>query len=86
MASLVPNPDIVTTELPDELVLLDPASGRLFTLNETGVILWSEIERGLDHVVSVVCERFEIDAESARSDLDELIVELRASGLLLAAP
>ena len=83
MRSLIRNPTVVSTELPGELVLLDPASGRLFTLNETGVVLWTEIEHGLDHVVEAVCARFEIDADTARRDLDELVDELSAAGLLV---
>ena len=76
------NPDVMATVLDDEIVLLDARTGEMFTLNETGAIVWQTVELGLDATCERVCTEFDIDAESARSDVDELVAELLQRGLI----
>jgi hypothetical protein len=41
------NPAVVETDLPEELILLDPATREMFSLNATGRIVWRALaERG----------------------------------------
>jgi PqqD family protein of HPr-rel-A system len=76
------NPDVMATVLDDEIVLLDARTGEMFTLNETGAIVWETVELGLDAICERVCAEFDIDAESARTDVDELVTELLQRGLI----
>ena len=76
------NPDVMATVLDDEIVLLDARTGEMFTLNETGAIVWQAVELGVDAICERVCTEFDIDAASARSDVDELVTDLVQRGLI----
>lgn len=75
------NPEIMVTRMEDEIVLLDPATREIFTLNPTGVIVWDHIEAGTDEIVGRVCEEFDVDPAVAKRDVNELVKELQSRGL-----
>ena len=54
----------------------------MHTLNETGRVVWTCAEDGLDVVVEQLCTTFAIDSDTARNDATELLDELVAKGLL----
>jgi len=79
-------PGLVETDLGDELVLLDPATRQMFSLNPTGRLLWRDLpEAGLDGAVSQITAGFEVEPDQARADALELVRELVAVGLLESA-
>ncbi len=74
--------DVVMAELGDgETALLDQASMRYFTLNETGRVIWDRLREGasLQEIVKALVEAFEVTpqeaGESAREFLEELFME-----------
>jgi hypothetical protein len=54
----------------------------MHTLNETGSVVWSSAEDGLDVVVERLSTQFAVDVDTARADATELLDELVAKGLL----
>ena len=85
---LRPSPDVIFRELEGEAVLLDLASGRYFGLNAVGTRIWMLLESGstaADAAAALAAE-FEADADRIARDVDELVGELRARGLLVAPP
>lgn len=77
------NPSVVVTDLDDELVLLDPTSKQMFSLNAVGRVLWQELpRRGLDGALEQITEAFEVTSEQARTDAVALIENLTKSKLL----
>lgn len=86
------NPAVVETDLAEELVLLDPATREMFSLNATGRIVWqalAEAEGGSqarELAVARIVEAFEVDAAVARADVDTLLGRLAAAGLVRAVP
>lgn len=79
-------PGVIETDLGDELILLDPATQEMFSLNAVGRCIW----RGLDEaplatVVECVLARFEVERAAAEADARALLERLLAAGLVLAS-
>lgn len=79
----VQNPDVIATDLDDELVLLHRTTRAVFTLNETGRTVWQELEepRTVDAVVEAVTRAFTVDQATAHADVSQLLSELAAADL-----
>lgn len=77
------NPDVIETDLGNELVLLDPGSKQMFSLNATGRALWLAMPLGtLDDAARVLSDAFEVDESVARGDANALLSDLVASNLV----
>ena len=61
-------------------VLLNVETLFYFSLNRTGAVLWQEIEANnsttVDDLTRVVCERFDVDLDEARSEIDDFVRQL----------
>lgn len=78
-----PAPGIVVTDLGDELILLDPTRGEMFSLNATGRCVWGALGGGLDAAVRALVDAFDIAAEQAAADARALVEDLVGAGLLV---
>ncbi len=77
------NPSVVVTDLDDELVLLDPVSKQMFSLNTVGRLLWLELpKQGLEGTLEQITKSFAVSPEQARADAVTLIENLSKSKLL----
>lgn len=76
--------DVHSTVLDGESVLLNLSTGRYYTLNIVGSIVWdlSTGDRSLAQVVSTICGRFDVTAQQVLDDLLDLVVELGQEGLI----
>jgi hypothetical protein len=83
MPSRVPS-DVMTSHLDGEAVLLHLKTKAYFKLNDTAAELWKGLEAGEDEaaIVARLTAKFEVDAETARTEAGRVIAELRARGLL----
>ena len=81
---LRPNPDVQGTTMDGETVLLDLSSGRYYTLNRIGSVIWEQCTRrpAISAIHAALCERFEVSAAQALDDLVALINTLIQEGLL----
>jgi hypothetical protein len=78
-----PNPEILVTDLEDELVLLNPRTQAMFTLNGTGRVVWQHLGKlPAEEIAAKIVEQFEIDLSTAQQDTDNLLETLAAAGLL----
>ena len=61
-------------------VLLNVDSLFYYSLNRTAVALWKEIEANssftIDDLVPAICERFEVDGETARREIAAFVDKL----------
>ncbi|MFC4639491.1 PqqD family protein [Deinococcus hohokamensis] len=76
------NPDVLVTDLGDELVLLNPASGVMFSLNETGRLAWLALPDTEEMLGGVLTGAHEIPLEVALQDIRGLLSDLQARGLV----
>jgi hypothetical protein len=86
--SVQPGADVIFRDLGGEAVLLDLASGRYFGLNPVGTRIWMLLAEGatIDAVVAALSHEFDGDAAAIARDVDELVTELAARGLVVALP
>ncbi len=76
--------DAVFRELGDEAVVLNLASGMYFGLNGVALRIWQLIDElgSVDAVRDAVVAEFEVDPDTAASDLKNLVDALQARGLV----
>jgi Coenzyme PQQ synthesis protein D (PqqD) len=81
------NPDVLHQEVEGELVLLDLGTDTTFALNEVGARFWELLGEhdDLDAVVAALLEEFDVHEATLRADLEALVEELRADGLVIGA-
>jgi Coenzyme PQQ synthesis protein D (PqqD) len=78
------NPDVQGTNMDGETVLLDLSTGRYYTLNRLGSVIW-ELCTGhhtISDIHAVLSDRFDVAPERALDDLVTLVNELIQEGLL----
>lgn len=78
------SPDVQGTTMDGETVLLDLSSGRYYTLNRLGSVIWEHCagQSTVANIHRAICERFEVAPERALDDLVMLVNELLQEGLL----
>ena len=86
MQTTIPD-EVVVTDLAGELVLLHLGSGSYFGLDAVGTRIWHLIaqSRSTEAVIPLLLQEFDVDEPQLRRDLDALVAQLLAQGLLLAA-
>jgi hypothetical protein len=74
----------MTRRVEDEVVILDVTSGRYFSLDGAGALVWERLEQDttLGELVDAVVSAFDVDRETAAADIDELVAELAERGLI----
>jgi hypothetical protein len=78
------SPDVQGTTMDGETVLLDLSTGRYYTLNRLGSVIWEHCtgQTTIAEIHRVICDQFEVDPERALEDLVSLAGELIQEGLL----
>jgi enolase len=68
----------------DEILALDTASSTFFNTNRAGALLWSELSEGRTRadLVEKLVMKYDIEATTARRDLDAFLDSLARHGLL----
>jgi len=84
-----PNPQVLFTELDDgTAVLLHLDTKFYFTLNPTAVIVWKSLAEplaGPGAIAERITTLFRVDQETAARDVDSVLREMLADGLVLPA-
>lgn len=70
--------------LEGECVLLNLSTGRYYTRNAVGSIIWDMCsgDRPLSHVASAICDQFDVTVQNAQDDIMDLVVQLEQEGLI----
>src|SRR3954447_6079048 len=83
-ARVRPNPDLLSSELEGEAVILDLSSGVYFGLNSVGARVWELLQAGHDlrSVRAALLEEFDVPASRCEADLLGLVRRMAADGLV----
>jgi len=83
----IANTEITSSEIGDELALLEPTTGQYFTLNQTGSFVWQHLSepRSTDEIILAVADKFDISATDCEIDISDLIAQLSKAGLIRKA-
>lgn len=83
------NPSLAVRRIADEVMLVPIRSDArqamgLYTLNPSAALLWdlADGEHCLNDCVELFCQRFEVESKVARQDLQILLTDLLAAGLV----
>ncbi len=78
------SPDVQGTTMEGETVLLDLSTGRYYTLNRLGSVIWEHCtgHSTISDIHAVLCDRFDVAPERAIEDLVALVNHLIQEGLL----
>ncbi len=83
------SPDVVATDFEGEnAVVLNLATKKYYTLNESATAIWSGIERRLDlaGLVGLLLEEFEVSEDRARESVTYTLARLQAQQLVRPCP
>ena len=81
---LKPSDNVLTQKVADEAVLLDLESQNYFGLDPVATLIWDAVSKGLDEeeIVARITAEFDVDDDTARSDLASFLEELRDGKLV----
>lgn len=62
-------------EIGDQVVILHFESGRYFSLNASGSLIWKAVLENLpqDRIADRLCAEFDVDRETARQDTEHMV-------------
>ena len=65
-------------------LVIDPADGRSWALNQVGLLIWDHCDgnRDIAQIEAAICIGFDIDQLTAHRDLEEFLIEMEAEGLI----
>lgn len=74
--------NVLETDLGDELVLMHAGLGEMFSLNDSGRVIWQALPATEDTLEGLLMTTYGIDADQARVDLRSLLSELEHRTLI----
>ena len=82
------HPDMRLTALAGEGVVLHLGSRRYFTVNETGLVILTELEhpRTFDELVGAVLAEFEVERDAAEETTRAFLKQCRDAAVVLEVP
>jgi hypothetical protein len=83
-ARLALRSDLMWRVVDDDVVALDVASSEYFATNRAGTLLWERLRTGATRteLVQAMCDRYSIDSQQARREVNDFVSQLTSSGLL----
>ena len=78
------HPEAFTTEVDDQVVILEYESGTYFTLNEVGSRIWQLLAQGntVQAIQDQLLQEYEVNEAQLHQDLLTILNELQAKGLI----
>ncbi len=80
-------PDCVSCAYGDGIAILDLRSNTYFSLNDVGALIWARLETdaSLPDLIALVADTYDVTAEVCGPDVDSLLSDLGAQGLIQSA-
>lgn len=76
--------ELTTTEVEQELVMLDLPRGKYYGLNPVATAVWKTLDSpiDLDQICISLLTQFDVDEASCRTEVDAFLSQLYAAGLV----
>jgi hypothetical protein len=76
--------DVIWRRIGDDIVVIKDDGLATHILNKTAAIIWEMCDgkRGIEEIVTSLCERFDVSPEEASADTRETIEDLTKVGIL----
>lgn len=75
------NPEVLVTELPDMVVLLDE-DGEMYQLRGVARVIWLALPSSATQLIEQVTATFEVDQQTASADIAAFLSQMTQRGLL----
>ena len=84
MTKFSARPNVVACELDDGQALLNLETSQYFKLNDTGALIWKNVEAGatLEQMQDELSSVFDISQEECRDDIVDLLTALEKANLI----
>ena len=84
MTQFVRNPETISGQIDDDLVMMDIAKGSYFALNSVATRIWHLLEHPLTTEVlcSLLMQEYEVSADECRADVEEHLSAMQQLGLV----
>jgi hypothetical protein len=81
---LAPAPEVIFRALDNGAVLVHLSGNQIYELNETGAHVWLQLANGAtaEAIVASVVDAFEVDADTAAREVDDLLRQFIEQGLV----
>ncbi|TVR58245.1 MAG: lasso peptide biosynthesis PqqD family chaperone [Spirochaetaceae bacterium] len=81
------SPDVISTQLDGETVLMHVSNGMYFGLNAVGSVIWETMKEPVtvDRLCDAVADEFEVERDVCENDVRELLAQLEEQGLVTVA-
>ncbi|UQN09588.1 PqqD family protein [Deinococcus sp. QL22] len=76
------NPEVLTTDLGDELVLMDPQRSVMFSLNDSGRLIWQALPASQEQLKTLLKEAYGLPDTQAEQDLGAVLNDLSSRHLV----
>lgn len=76
------NPDVLVTDLGDELVLMHPGRSEMFSLNAAGRLLWQALPATPDTLTDLLVGHYGLGRAQAQADTAAVLSDLQARDLV----
>jgi hypothetical protein len=82
-----PNANLSTRKIDNEIFIYDRDRTLIHTFNDTGAFLWNLLEQGFgkEAMTKRMTDEYEIDEQSAASDIESFLDTIRTLGLVVDA-
>lgn len=72
---IIRNQKVISKQIHDEFIVLDPNNGKLYKLNETAELIWkaTRSKTTLDEIVFKVTKKFNTDENSAKKETFQFV-------------
>lgn len=81
---VIPEENVVASNLAEEMVLLDINAGTYYGLNEVGARVWQMIQhtRRVDKIHEMLLDAYDVDPARCKKDLVDLLQSMHARQLI----
>lgn len=86
-SAYAPRQDVASELIDGEAIIIDLGTGMYFSLDRAGGRIWALLaeQRSLDEILACLLAEYEVGAQAARDDLENLVTQLLAENLIVPA-
>lgn len=85
---IVASPQQISTEIPNETVILNLADGLYYGLDEVGAFVWTCLQtpHTVEEIIDALTHEYDVERDRANRDILNLLSDLQEKGLIVAMP
>ena len=80
------NPEILTSEMDGDFVMMNSGTGEYHSIRGSGAVVWELVGTPVTEaqLVTAICAQYDVDEDVCRADVRRFLDELLAAGLVLS--